>query len=215
VNISKGVAKKEWIMSIFKKKIYFPQFLADLINNQMDFLEMNFNNLIVMADEFRVLTDNQKEEFLDKAHELIIADIVMSCSQYFYKKMSSEEVGEAVSIIYGKYLTEFKKVSKTLALKKIEKVIELLEHISKAEEKAQEHDEYDKKIGYNPPYRIDNDIDKMKLYLCQAFRDYCVGEDVKSENFEAKHFAVFKFATAIVKGNVVAHALKQYAVIFR
>jgi len=103
-------------MSIFKKKIYFPQFLADLINNQMDFLEMNFNKLIVMADEFRVLTDIQKEEFLDKAHELIIADIVMGCSQCFYKKISSEEVGEAVSIIYGKYLTEFKKVSKTLAL---------------------------------------------------------------------------------------------------
>jgi len=97
-------------MAIFKKKIYFTQFLADLVTFQMDFLEMNFNKLIVMADEPGVLTDNQKEEFLDKAHELIIADIIMGCKQRFYKKISSEEVGEAVSIVYGKYLLEHKKI---------------------------------------------------------------------------------------------------------
>jgi len=202
-------------MSIFKKKIYFPQFLADLLTHQMDFLEKNFDKLIVMADEPGVLTDNQKKEFLDKAHELIIADIVMGCELHFHKEISGEEVGEAVSIIYGKYLTEYKTVSKTLALKKIEKVIKLLELISKEEEKAQEHDEHTKKIGYSRPYRIVNDIDKMKFYLCQAFCDYCVGEDKKSENWEGRKFTAFKFARGFVQADVVTNALKHCSVTFK
>jgi hypothetical protein len=201
-------------MSIFKKKISFPQFLVDLVTYQMDFFEKNFDKLIAMADESHVLTDNQKAEFLDKAHELIIVDIVISCSLHFYKKISSKEVGEAVSIVYGKYLIEYKKISRILALKKIEKVMELFELCEKADEKAQKHDEYAKKTGYNPPYRIDNYIDKMKLYLCQGFCDYCVGEDMKSENWEGRHFAAFKFARAFVQADIVTHVLKDCSVTF-
>ena len=105
-------------MSTFKNKIDFGQFLADLITHQCDFLENNFNKLVTLADEFKVLTDKDKEEFLDKAHELIIVDILMSCNQNFCKDLSSEEVGEAVSIVYAQYLTEYKKIPKTLAGKK-------------------------------------------------------------------------------------------------
>ena len=72
-------------MSIFKKKIDFGQFLADLITHQCDFLGNNFNKLVTLADEFKVLTEKDKEEFLDKAHELIIVDILMSCNQNFYR----------------------------------------------------------------------------------------------------------------------------------
>lgn len=201
-------------MSIFKEKIAFSQFLGDLIYFQFDFLENNFDKLIVLADESKVLKDNQKEEFLDKAHELIIADIIMGCGQHFYKKISSEEVGRAGSIVYGQYLTEYKKVSKTLAETKIGQVSEFLGMICKAEEKAQKRDEYNKKINYSPPYRIDNDIDKMKLHLCQAFRDYCLGENMKSENSESRGFAAFKFAMAFVKADVVANALKHCSVTF-
>lgn len=202
-------------MSIFKKKIYFPQLLAELVTYQIDFLEKNFDKLIVLSDESGALTDNQKEDFLDKAHELIIADIVIGCEQHFHKKISSEEVGEAVSIIYGRYLTEYKTISKTLTSKKIQKVTELLELISKAEEKLKEHDEYAKKIGYHRPYRIDNEIDKMKLYLCHAFCDYCLEEDKKSENWEGRKFAAFKFARGFVQADVVANALKHYSVTFK
>lgn len=41
-------------MSIFKKKIDFSQFLADLISVQFEFLEKNFDKLIILADEFGV-----------------------------------------------------------------------------------------------------------------------------------------------------------------
>ena len=137
------------------------------------------------------------------------------CDKHFHKKISSEEVGEAVSIVYGKYLLEHKKIPMESADTKIRKVMELLELISKAEENAQEHDEYAKKICYSPPYRIDDDIDKMKFYLCEAFRDYCMGEHKISEGYEEVRFVVFKLATSFVFADVVSHALKRYSVIFR
>jgi hypothetical protein len=201
-------------MSIFKKKIHFPQLLAELITYQMDFLENNFDRLIALADKSGVLTDSQKEGFLDKAHELIIANIMMGCHQHFSKKISSEEVGRGVRIVYEQYLTEYKKISKTIAETKVEQVSEFLDMIHKMEEKAQVSDEYRKDIGHSPSQRIDNDIDKMKLYLCQAFREYCVGEDTKSEHRESRGFVAFKFAMAFVKADVVAHVLKHYTVTF-
>jgi hypothetical protein len=51
-------------MSILKKKIDFNQFLADLITFQCDFLEGNFDKLIILADEFNVLMEKDKQEFL-------------------------------------------------------------------------------------------------------------------------------------------------------
>lgn len=177
-------------------------------------MENNFDKLIVLADESDVLTEKEKEEFLDKAHELIIADIMMGCEQYFYKSLSSEEIGAGVRQVYAGYLTEYKKVSKALAEKKTEKVSEFLGLICRAEEKAQERDEHYEKVGYSSPFRMDNDINKMKLHLCQAFRNYCVGEDVESVNWEGRGFAAFKLAKSFVKANIVAHALKHYAIIF-
>lgn len=195
-------------MSTFKNKIDFGQFLADLITHQCDFLENNFNKVVTLADEFKVLTDKDKEEFLDKAHELIIVDILMSCNQNFYKDLSSEEVGEAVSIVYAQYLTEYKKIPKTLAEKKLEKVMELFELVCKAEEDTQKRDKHYKKIGYKSYPKIVSDIDKQKFYLCSAFSSYCVGEDIKSENWEGRHFAAFKLAKGFVKADIVKSVLK-------
>ena len=201
-------------MSILKKRIGFSQFLADLITFQFEFLENNFDKLIVLADEFKVLTEKEKEELLDKAHELIIVDILMSCYQHFHKKLSSEEAGEAVSVVYAKYLTEYKKIPKTLAEQKLEKVMELFDLVCKAEEETQERHEHYKKIGHKSYPKIGSDIDKQKFYICSAFRSYCVGKDIKSENWEGRHFAAFKLAKGYVKGNIVAHALKNYAITF-
>jgi len=201
-------------MSLFKQKIDFSQFLADLISFQYDFLENNFNKLVVLADEFKVLTEKDKEDFFDKARELIIVDILMGCNRHFYKNLSSEEVGKAVSIVYAQYLTEHKKVAKTLAEEKLERVMKLFELVCKAEEDTQKREEENKKIGYKSPYKIDNDLDKQKFYLCNGFSNYCAGENVKSENWEGKHFAAFKLAKAFVKGDIVAQSLKHYSIVF-
>ncbi len=202
-------------MPIFKKKIYFGQFLAEVITFQFDFLEKNFAKMIVLADESTVLTDNQKEDFLDKAHELIIADIMRSCEQDFHKSLSSDEIGAGVGQIYVRYLTEYKKVPQALAGQKAEKVSEFLGLICRVEDEAQEREEHNKKIGYNSYPKMDNENDKIKLHLCQAFRNYCVGEDIKSENWEGRGFAAFKFAMALAKADVVGHLLKHYSVTFR
>jgi len=201
-------------MGLFKQKIDFGQFLADLISFQYDFLENNFNKLVVLADEFKVLTEKDKEDFFDKAHELIIVDILMSCNQYFYKKISSEEVGKAVSIIYAKYLIEHKKISRATAENKLEKVMKLFELVCDAEEAAQKLGEASKEIGYKSPYKIDNELDKQKFYLCDGFSNYCAGDDIKSENWEGKHFSAFKIAKGFVNGDIVTNSLKHYNVIF-
>ena len=201
-------------MSIFRKKVYFPQFLSDMITHQMEFLEKNFHKLIVLADESQVLTDAQNKDFYGKAHELIILDIIVGCNLHFHRETSSEQVGEAVSIVYGKYLLEYKKTPMELADAKMQRLMGLLELLDRAEEKDHKYDEYAKKIGYERPYRIDNDIAKVKYYVCNAFCDYCVGEDVKSENWQGRRFAAFKFAKAVVLSDVVGTYLKEVKVAF-
>ncbi len=145
---------------------------------------------------------------------MIIVDILISCNQHFYKNLSSEKVGEAVSIVYAQYLTEYKKISKILAENKLEKIMKLFEMVCKAEEDTQKLEEENKKIGYKSPYKIDNDLDKQKFYLCKGFSNYCAGENVKSENWEGKHFAAFKLAKAFIKSDIVAQSLKNYSVVF-
>lgn len=201
-------------MSIFKKEIDFGQYLFDLITYQMDFLEQNFYKLIVVADESKILTDGQKEEFLDKAHELLIVDIIMGCNLHFHKEHTSDEIGEGVSIVYAKYLTEYQKVSKTLAEEKLEKVIKLLALWCKAGERAQEHGEHYKETDRILPHGIGSDIDIMTLYLCHAFCDYCVGEDETSEDWQDRQFAAFKFARTFVLRDIVGTYLREVKVTF-
>ncbi len=202
-------------MSIFKKKIYFPQFLAKLIILQFDFLKNNFDKLIGLADEFKILTEQDKNEFIDKSHEMIIIDIMLSCNRHFYKFLSSEDISKAVSVVYGKYLLEHKKVLKTIAEDKIRNVMELFDLVSEAKQNIQEKDEHYKEIDYNSYPKIDNEIDKQKFYLVSAFCNYYAGKDMKADNWEEKRFAALKFAKAFVHGDVVANALKHYSVTFQ
>ncbi len=199
-------------MSIFKKKIDFSQFLSEVVTFQFGFLEQNFHKLIVLADELKALTEKDREEFVDKAHELIIVDILMNCTQHFYKNLSSEEVGEAVGIVYGGYLIDYKKVPKPVVEKKLEKAMELFELVCKAEEDIQKRDEHYRKIGYKSYPKIDNEINKQKFYLCRAFAEYCAGEDMKAPNWEGKHFAAFKLAKAIVKADLVKIMLREFKI---
>ena len=201
--------KRGWNMSIFKKEIAFGQFLFDLITYEADFLEKNFDKLIAVADESKILTDRQKEEFLYKAHELLIVDIIMGCNLHFHKEQTSEEIGESVSVVYTKYLTEYQKVSEMLAEQKLEKVIKLLALWCKAGEQAHERDKHYKKNGPILPYGIESDINKIQLYLCYAFCDY---EDIKSENWEGRQCAAFKFAKAFVLSDIVGTYLKKVKV---
>jgi len=191
-----------------KQKINFGQFLGELIVFQYNFLENNFNRMIILADEYRALTEQDRERFLDKAYELIIVDIMMSCSRHFSENLTDKELGEAISIVYGKYLLELKHVSKILVEQKLNKVMGFFELVAKKEEYMQKRVDHESSMG------TDNEFNKEKFYLCQAFREYCVGENTKAENWEGKAFATFKFAKAFVNSDIVTTLLNDYSVVF-
>jgi hypothetical protein len=201
-------------MALFKKRVPFPQFLAYLVSFQCDFLARSFDKLIGLADESNVLTEEDREQFFDKAHALLMVDITMRCCQYFSARVSSEEVGRGVSIVYGKYLTEHEHVPTNVAEQRIQSVVALLSLVDKAEtDMAAKHAHYEN-IGLVSSSDIAGDANAEQLYLCSGFAELCMGQDGKSEHWEGKRFAAFKLAQGLVGGNIVATALSQYQVTF-
>ncbi len=199
-------------MSIFKKKIDFGQFLADIIKFQFEFLENNFNEMIVLVDEFGVLSEKDKDEYAAKTYDLLIADIFMSCNQQFYKKLSSEEIGQAVSAVYLRYMIDFLKLSERVAEGKVNDSLKVIKLAVKAEDDTQRQKEKNLEVGYKSAYEIDNEIDKQKFYLCRGFSSYCAGDNMKSENWEGKNFAAFKLAKGIIKTDIVSLMLKDFKI---
>jgi len=198
----------------FKETIDFRQFVAELITLQLDFLEKSFNKLIELADESKVLTEKDKEDFLDKAPSLAIVDITLQSTIRFRRYLTSEEAGEAVSIVYAKYLTEYREIPRTVAEGQLEQVIRLMELVGKAEEDVRKRNEYYRETGVKSFPKINSHVDKERFYLCTAFAEYFAGEDVKSESWLARRFAAFKFAKALTKADILAAALKHYKVTF-
>ncbi len=201
-------------MSIFKKKIQFSQFVCDLIAQQMEFLEKDYNKLTVLADEGKVLEANQKEAILDKANELIIADIMLGCGRHFCNKITDEGVGEVITIAYGQYLKECKNLQIELIETKFNKLSEFLNLVSQAEEKMDENKRHYEKLGLEPSYNIDNVNDKMKLCICQAFKEYFLKNIIKTEHNEMAGFAAFKFAMAFILADIVKKAKQYYSIKF-
>ncbi|MDD4412203.1 MAG: hypothetical protein PHR00_00965 [Patescibacteria group bacterium] len=198
-------------MSLFKQKIYYGQFILDIIKFQFDFLENSFSKLIVLADELNVLGEKDKEDYFDKAQELVVVDILFGCCRCFNENLSSENVGQVVSMIYGKYLTECKQASKTLAEDRVKRVLKL---VCAMEDEMQKQDNQNRRLGYKHPYEIQDEVEKQKFYLCRAFSNYCVGNDVKIKNWEGKNFAAFKFAKSFILADVVKTMLKEFRIIF-
>ena len=145
---------------------------------------------------------------------MIIVDILISCNRCFADNLPDGKIAEITSIVYGKYLTEYKKISKSLPEEKLKEVIELINFAGKAEEDKLRQEEYYKKIGCYSPYQIGNDIDKQKLYLCMGFSQYCAGEFERSNNYEGRQFAAFKLAKAFVKADIVKSTLKEFEIIW-
>lgn len=202
-------------MSLFKKKIKLVPFLKEMIVGQCAIWEKYCPTWIDMADEAHVLTDTEKRELSERIHDLVIADIVLNCHNYLAHNLTLDEMTVFAGTVYELYLMDKKELSRAAAEQETRRVRELLSLLSWAETRTQEHDEYRKRIGYEPPYRAMQDLDKARLHLCQAFCKHCVGEvDMRSRSHVDRHFAVFKLAKALVQGNAVGQALKKYSVTF-
>ena len=201
-------------MALFRQRIQFPQFIADLITCQFDFLASNFDKLIVLADESHALGETDRQEIFEKTHALIVVNILLRCTQYFSNTLSSEAAGEAVSMVYGKYLTEYRNVPKAVAEQKMGKVLLLLDLVSKAEVDVHARNADYRNIADASFPSIVGDVNKQQFYLCSAFAAYCAGDSLRDAGWESKRFAAFRLAKGIVGGDIVGNARGRYRVIF-
>ena len=199
-------------MSLFKKKISVEGFLSKQIILQFYFWENNFTTVIDTIDEVKVLTDEDKRDFLDKIPELAMANLIMDCSYHLGRKMAREDVAVNVLIGYGVYLTEIKEMSQEAAEQRKKRLREFLALVGEAEEWAQTYDEECKETGYQPLYRCKTDIDKVRRALGLAFARYCVGTDLNSENYLPRQRAALGLAGKAVCADIVGLALKEYSI---
>ena len=185
---------------IFKEKIGFTQFVANLIQFQIDFIENNFDKLVDLADEYKVLSKNDKNELKSKIQVLAIADILYGCHQKLSGNISPQDINNCVAAVHKQYLTEYKNISEDIATKQVVSVKSFLEYLG-----TQEYD--------NEEANKMNAHDKSLFYLCSSFAAYFAGTNIKSKNYEGKQFAAFKLAKAITKGDLVANSLKRYSIV--
>ena len=200
-------------MSIFKKKIEFSQFIANLISFQLDFIENNFDKMVTLTDEFMALTESDKKDLYEKLQTLSIADILIECHLNLSDKVALQEINNCIAVMYRRCLVEYKRMQEKEAIDKAKRVLDLIECMEDAKKNTEQtRERRASKRGYEMN-RI-NEQDEQKYYLCSGFSDYYAGKDVKSENWEGKHFAAFKLAKAIVKTDIVKITLKDFKIIW-
>ena len=193
-------------MSLFKKKIDFAQFVANLIQFDIDFLENDFNKMVVLADEYKILSENDKADLYEKAQTLAVVDILLGCRQYLSDKISLDDIGECVVVMYNRCLKEYKKVPEKEARSKTNMVFELVSFMDKA---TADEEDFKERVDEDSlsPYGL------QLLALTIGFSNYFAGEDPKGKNWEGKQFAAFKLAKAITQADIVNQSLKNYIVI--
>jgi hypothetical protein len=201
-------------MVLFKKRTSFPQFIADLVSHQCDFLMANFSELTGLADKSQVLTKEDKEQFFHKAHALLMVDLAMSCSRHFSAHVSQEEVGEGVGYLYGRYLRESKQLPETEVDQKMEDVTRLLGFVDGAERDEHKRQEHYRSIGNTSFPKIEDAAKAYQLYLCQGFAEFCVGKAVEPDAWEGRRLVAFTLAMALVTNDIVGRAMQQYRVTF-
>jgi len=212
-------------MNLFKKKIEFPQFIANLIKFQFDLVDRNFEKWVVMDDEFKVLTSEDKKKLHQITDYLILADIHFGClihlSNKISRKISDDGVGYyfgyVISSTYVEFLYNYRKMDIKDAQAKGKKFTEFWDFFAKHSEKAKKMTEEYKKSGGHP-IEIKDDGDRAKADLCSAFGEYYsikIGNGATEPNgIDGRNYAAFKFAMAMTKADLVGYWLKEYKVEF-
>lgn len=186
-------------MSFFKKKIDSNRFIADAISGSVDFYDSNFDKLVPLADEFNVLTDDDKAELKEFGYALIVADLMTSCQINFGEKISNEAIGKEIGFIYVRFLGEVKHLDENNINKRTNTIQKLLTAIEANEDK-----EIYKKAG--------NPEDNFRFLLCSTFTELYSGDNLADKKVEGKRFAAFKLAKGIVKADIIKIMLKEYRV---
>ncbi len=199
-------------MSTFKKRVEFSQFIANLISFQLDFVENNFDKMAILADEFKVLTASDKKDLYEKLQTLSIADVLIECHLNLSDKVVPQEINNCIAVMYRRCLVEYKRMQEKEAIDKAKRVLDLIEYMEDAKKDTEQTRERAGRRGYE--MNKINERDEQKYHLCSGFSDYYAGKDVKSENWEGKHFAAFKLAKAIVETDIVKTTLNDFKIIW-
>jgi len=188
-------------MTIFKKKITFPQFIADVIFSEFDQFDKYIDEWISMADEFKVLQHEDKEELKELGNALVVADVLTSSLIHFKERITEEDNGRIVATLYIKYMKEAKKYPDQVCEKNRNILAKLLDECNN-------FDAQDVKD-------IKGEDNQSKFALCGAFAKIFVGKtSLLNEVGKGKSFAAFKLAKCLVKADYLAGMLKEYKVIF-
>lgn len=183
-------------MAFFKKKVQFAQFIADVIFNGFSVYEKNIDEWIPMADEFKVLKQQDKEELKELGKSLVAANVYFSSVFHFEGLVSPEDNEKVVAALYGKYLREVKNLSQSEVKKEADSYFDLIE-------KSLDIDLKD----------IQGKKNQFDFSLCSAFAKMYAGEkDLSNETVKGKNFAAFKLAKNLVKADLMERMLKEYKV---
>jgi hypothetical protein len=199
-------------MSIFKKKIDFSQFIANLISFQLDFIESNFDKMVILADEYKILGESDKKDLYEKLQTLSIADILLKCHLSLSNNIAPEEMNNCIAVMYRRCLIEYKNMQEKEAIDSAKRVLDLIGSMEDAKKDMEQSMEETNKTGYE--MNKINEHDEQEYYLCSGFSKYYAGNNMKSENWEGKHFAAFKLAKAFVKTDIVKAMLKDFKIIW-
>lgn len=183
-------------MALFKKKAQFPQFIADVMFNGFAVYEKNIDEWIPMADEYKVLTQKDKEELKELGKSLVAANVYFSSSIHFNGLVSPEDNGKVVASLYLKYLKEVKNLPESEVKKETSKYIDLIEKSFNIDLKD-----------------VQGEENQLKFALCSAFAQmYVDGKNLSDKEVEGKNFAAFKLAKNLTKMDLMELMLKEYKV---
>ena len=183
-------------MALFKKKIEFPQFIADVMFNGFSIYDKNIDEWMPMADEFKVLKQEDKEGLKKLGKSLVAANVYFGSIFHFEGLVSPEDSEKVVAGLYGKYLREVKNLSEAEVEKEANSFGDLIE-------KSLDTDLKD----------IDGKKNQFQFALCSAFAKMYAGEkNLSDEIVRGKNFAAFKLAKNLVKADFMEIMLKEYKV---
>lgn len=201
-------------MFLFKKKITFPQFVANLIKYQFDFIEQNFDKFVDLDDEYKVLKLKNRKDLYSLVDCLILADLNVGCIIHLTNKITSHDVGYVVGSTYVRFLSEYKKLDIKEVEDRSEKYLKFFDFFENFQEIRKNEIEERKRLGGHP-VEIKNDAERLQADLCSAFAEYFMSKfpsDQKDVAREGRNFAAFKFAMAIVKADLIGTTLKEFSI---
>lgn len=179
-------------MFLFKKKIEFHQFIANAVFNSVNSYDSNFDKMVVLADEFNVLTAKDKDKLRDFGYSLIMVDLIISGTVLFNGDITNEELSREIGLIYVKFLNEVKHLNENEIQQKVDDAMKLINATESAE--GSEND--------------------LKFLLCSKFAELYSGNKFTDEKIRQKNFAVMKLANALVKADILKLMSKENNIVW-